>query len=259
MTPSHIAIIEDDADMRTLLGHCLTTGGYRVTALADAGGLEEAVGSGEVDLFMIDIGLPGTDGLTVTQRIRQYSDVPIIIVSGRGDLADRVVGLELGADDYITKPFESREVQARVKSVLRRHSGQMRPVRPDSQNSNHLYEFGKWILDATAHSLQDAEGQAVNLTSGEYKLLETLVTRANRVLTRDQLMDACYGNNSPAFDRTIDVCMGRLRKKLHDDPRAPQLIRTVRNFGYMFAARVTQRRLDRGAGLMGAMAGFCAS
>jgi DNA-binding response OmpR family regulator len=258
MTASHIAIVEDDPDMRALLGHCLTTSGYRVTGLADAGGIEEVVRSGDVDLFIIDIGLPGTDGLTVTQRIRQHSDVSIIIVSGRSDLTDRVVGLELGADDYITKPFESREVQARVKSVLRRHPGATRPVRPDTEH-NHLYEFGEWVLDPTSHSLQDTQGHPVNLTSGEYKLLEALVTRANRVLTRDQLMDACYGNNSPAFDRTIDVCMGRLRKKLHDDPRAPQLIRTIRNFGYMFAARVTRRRSDGGSGLVGAMAGFCAS
>lgn len=258
MTTSHIAIVEDDADMRALLGHCLTTSGHRVTALADAAGIEEVVRSGQVDLFILDIGLPGTDGLTITQRIRQHSDVAIIIVSGRGDLTDRVVGLEIGADDYITKPFEAREVQARVKSVLRRHPDAARLVLPDNQ-SGHLYEFGGWMLDPTSHSLQDADGQPVNLTSGEYKLLETLVTRANRVLTRDQLMDACYGNNSPAFDRTVDVCMGRLRRKLHDDPRAPHLIRTVRNFGYMFTASVTRRRSDRGTGLLGAMSEFGAS
>jgi DNA-binding response OmpR family regulator len=255
MTTSHIAIVEDDPDMRALLSHCLISNGYRVTALENASGIEEVVRSGGVDLFILDIGLPGADGLTVTQAIRHHSDVSIIIVSGRGDLADRVVGLEVGADDYITKPFEPREVQARVKSVLRRHPS----AAISESQSSHVYEFGDWILNPASHSLRDTQGHPVELTSGEYKLLETMVMRPNRVLTRDQLMDACYGNNSPAFDRTIDVCMGRLRKKLKDDPRNFKMIRTVRNFGYMFAAPVIHRRSDRGVGLQAAAARFCAS
>ena len=240
MSTSHIAIVEDDQDMRALLSHCLTTYGYRVTALENAAGIEDALRSSQVDLFILDIGLPDTDGLTLTQRIRQQSDVAIIIVSGRGDLADRVVGLEIGADDYITKPFEPREIQARVKSVLRRRPREVGSAIRESEPAQ-VFEFGDWVLDPASRSVADTAGCAVDLTSGEYKLLEVMVSRSNRVLTRDQLMDACYGNNSPAFDRSIDVCVGRLRKKLHDDPRAPTLIRTVRNGGYMFAARVTRR------------------
>lgn len=253
MNTSHIAIVEDDQDMRALLSHCLVANGYRVTALENAAGIEDILRLSRIDLFILDIGLPGTDGLTLTQRIRQHSDVAIIIVSGRGDLADRVVGLEIGADDYITKPFEPREIQARVKSVLRRRPRSVELAIPESQASR-LFEFGDWVLDPASHCVADGAGRTIDLTSGEYKLLEVMVTRSNRVLTRDQLMDACYGNNSPAFDRSIDVCVGRLRKKLHDDPRAPKLIRTVRNGGYIFAARVTQRGPQAPAGFLGSIA-----
>ena len=253
VSTSHIAIIEDDQDMRALLRHCLTSYGYRVTALENAAGIEDVLRSSQVDLFILDIGLPGTDGLTLTQQIRQKSDVAIIIVSGRGDLADRVVGLEIGADDYITKPFEPREIQARVKSVLRRRPRDTEPTIRES-HEDHPFAFGDWVLDPASRSVADTAGRPVDLTSGEYKLLEAMVTRSNRVLTRDQLMDACYGNNSPAFDRSIDVCVGRLRKKLRDDPRAPTLIRTVRNGGYMFAARVTRGVQQAANGLARAIA-----
>jgi two-component system OmpR family response regulator len=173
------------------------------------------------------------------QKIRRTSDVAIIIVSGRGDLADRVVGLEIGADDYVTKPFEPREILARVRCVLRRGRRQGDTAAAPVE-AHDLYEFGNWRLDATAQALHDDSGHAVSLTSGEFRLLEAMVTRANRVLTRDQLMDICYGNNSPAFDRSIDVCVARLRRKLQDDPRNPAVIRTVRNGGYIFAARVAR-------------------
>lgn len=236
----HVTIVEDDPDVRALLARSLSSDGYRVTALESGAGIESVISSDTVDLVILDIGLPDIDGLTITQQIRRYSDVAIIIVSGRGDLADRVVGLEIGADDYITKPFEPREIQARVRSVLRRGRGQGDVAATPDNDAHRRFCVGNWTLDATGQSLHDAEGRPVGLTSGEYKMLEALVTRANRVLTRDQLMDACYGNNSPAFDRSVDVCIGRLRKKLQDDPRNPAIIRTVRNGGYLFAARITR-------------------
>jgi two-component system, OmpR family, response regulator len=234
----HVTIVEDDPDVRAILTRSLGADGYKVTALESGVGIEGVITSGPVDLIILDIGLPGIDGLTIAQQIRRHSNVAIIIVSGRGDLADRVVGLELGADDYITKPFEPREILARVRSVLRR--SQVQSDIAVTADTHIRYDFCNLVLDVSAQSLRDAEGRAINLTSGEFKLLETLVTRANRVLSRDQLMDACYGNNSPAFDRSIDVCVGRLRKKLQDDPRNPDIIRTVRNGGYIFAARVTR-------------------
>lgn len=234
----HVTIVEDDPDVRAILARSMSADGYKVTALESGAGIEGLITAGPVDLIILDIGLPGIDGLTIAQQIRRHSNVAIIIVSGRGDLTDRVVGLEIGADDYITKPFEPREILARVRSVLRRSSTQQGVV---VESDTHIcYDFCNLVLDVTAQSLRDAEGHPINLTSGEFKLLETLVTRANRVLSRDQLMDACYGNNSPAFDRSIDVCVGRLRKKLQDDPRNPDIIRTVRNGGYIFAARVTR-------------------
>ena len=237
----HVAIVEDDPDVRAVLARSLGADGYQVTALESGIGIEEAISANPVDLLILDIGLPDVDGLTLTQKIRRHSDVAIIIVSGRGDLADRVVGLEIGADDYITKPFEPREILARVRSVLRRGRHQERgDAAPPERRECH--GFGDWTLDATGQALYDGKGQPVGLTSGEFRLLETLVTRPNRVLSRDQIMDACYGGNSPAFDRSIDVCVGRLRKKLNDDPRNPAFIRTVRNGGYIFAAKVTRQQ-----------------
>ncbi len=234
----HVTIVEDDPDVRAVLARSLGADGYRVTELATGVGIEAALSAGPVDLVILDIGLPDIDGLTITQQIRRHSDVAIIIVSGRGDLADRIVGLEIGADDYITKPFEPREILARVRSVLRRGRRQAETVADVDRRLT--YGFGQWTLDASAQTLASVDGKAIALTSGEFKLLEAMVTRANRVLSRNQLMDACYGNNSPAFDRSIDVCVGRLRRKLKDDPRNPALIRTVRNGGYIFAARVAR-------------------
>jgi len=233
----HVTIVEDDPDVRALLAHSLGMNGYKVTALETGAEIENILTNNPADLVILDVGLPGMDGLTITQKIRRHSDVAIIIVSGRGDLADRVVGLEIGADDYVTKPFEPREFLARVRSVLRR--GHRQDAIPDLCG-HQTYTFGEWRLDTTAQALHGTTGQPVALTSGEFRLLEALVTRANRVLSRDQLMEACYGNNSPAFDRSIDVCVGRLRKKLHDDPRNPAIIRTVRNGGYIFSAKVAK-------------------
>ena len=233
----HVTIVEDDPDVRAILARSLGSDGYQVTALESGAGIEDVISANQVDLIIIDIGLPDIDGLTITQQIRRHSDVGIIIVSGRGDLADRVVGLEIGADDYVTKPFEPREMLARVRSVLRR--GRRQETVPHT-DGHQTYTFGEWKLDTTAQLLRDTTGQPLALTSGEFRLLEALVTRANRVLSRDQLMDVCYGNNSPAFDRSIDVCVGRLRKKLQDDPRNPAIIRTVRNGGYIFSAKVAR-------------------
>jgi two-component system OmpR family response regulator len=235
----HVTIVEDDPDVRALLAYSLGMDGYKVTALETGVGIEDSLTANPADLVILDVGLPGEDGLTITQKIRRHSDVAIIIVSGRGDLTDRVVGLEIGADDYITKPFEPREILARVRTVLRRGRRHADVSQPAS-NGHVVFKFGDWTLDVTAQALTDANGLQAILTSGEFRLLEALVTRAGRVLSRDQLMDACYGNDCPAFDRSIDVCVGRLRKKLLDNPRNPATIRTVRNGGYIFAARVTR-------------------
>jgi DNA-binding response OmpR family regulator len=234
----HVTIVEDDPDVRALLANSLGMNGYKVTALESGTEIENVLTASPADLVILDVGLPGMDGLTITQQIRRHSDVAIIIVSGRGDLADRVVGLEIGADDYVTKPFEPREILARVRSVLRR--GRTHGEAPQMDSGHVVFRFADWSFDVTSQALTGADGQPVPLTSGEFRLLEALVTRAGRVLSRDQLMDVCYGNDSPAFDRSIDVCVARLRKKLNDNPRNPATIRTVRNGGYIFAARVSR-------------------
>jgi two-component system, OmpR family, response regulator len=233
----NLVVVEDDPDIRALLERCLSADGYHVTSLPAAAGLDELLSAGDFALAIVDVGLPDADGLTVTRRIRQNHDLGIIIVSGRGDLTDRVVGLEIGADDYITKPFEPREVLARVRSVLRR--GERKAAGSTTDKPHRKYSFNGCIIDMTSQTLTDSEGHAVALTSGEYKLLETFVTHANRVLSRDQLLDYVCANDAPAFDRSIDVRIGRLRKKINDDPRQPTLIKTVRNSGYIFSGAVS--------------------
>ena len=234
----HLAIVEDDPDVRAVLQRSLSSDGYDVTALSTGVGLEDVLHAGPCDLVIVDVGLPGVDGLTLTRNIRALFDVGIIIVSGRGDLTDRVVGLELGADDYITKPFEPREILPRVRSVLRRGTRQRTPV-PAAAPPRRRLAFEGFVLDMTARALTDPCGRQVALTSGEYKLLEAFATHANRVLSRDQLLDLIYETATPAFDRSIDVRIGRVRRKLGDDPRNPRLIKTIRNDGYIFVGKVT--------------------
>jgi two-component system, OmpR family, response regulator len=233
----NLAIVEDDADIRALLERCLGADGYRVTSMPAAAGLDDVLAGGDIDLIIVDVGLPDADGLALTRRIRQDHDLGIIIVSGRGDLTDRIVGLEIGADDYITKPFEPREVLARVRSVLRR--AERRKPAKEAGEPRRRFAFNGWTIDLTSQSLVDADGAQVPLTSGEYKLLETFVTHANRVLSRDQLLDFVCANDAPAFDRSIDVRIGRLRRKMGDSSAKPSLIKTVRNAGYIFAGAVT--------------------
>lgn len=241
---NHLAIVEDDPDIRSILQRSLSADGYDVTALATGEGIEHILSASTFDLVIMDVGLPGVDGLTLMRKIREsFGDVGIIIVSGRGDLTDRVVGLELGADDYVTKPFEPREILARVRSVLRRNARTAtkpaQPPTPANTERRQVLSFDNWRLDLASHTLFDNNAMPVPLTSGEYKLLEAFVTHANRVLSRDQLLDLVYDGDNPAFDRSIDVRIGRVRKKLGDDPRNPRLIKTIRNDGYIFVGKVT--------------------
>lgn len=187
----------------------------------------------------MDVSLPDTDGFRLTSEIRKTHDLGIIILSARCDLMDRVAGLEMGADDYVIKPFEPREMLARVRSVLRR--SQPRAAAQPARAPFAIYAFDGWLVDISAHAVVGPNGVSVPLTSGEYQLLEAFVTHANRVLSRDQLIDLTCGSDSPAFDRSIDARIGRLRKKLNDHPREPRYIKTVRNGGYIFAPRVERR------------------
>jgi two-component system, OmpR family, response regulator len=236
--PGHLAIVDDDYDVRALLQKSLTADGYAVTAFSSSAGVEEMLARDPCDLILVDVGLPDIDGITLTRRLRERFDIGIIIISGHADLTDRIVGLEVGADDYVTKPFELKEVQARIRSVLRRQE-RAKLGAGAMPSGSERYRFGIWQLDTASRSLRDTDGNQVALTTGEYKLLETFVRRPNRVLSRAHLLDQVHDNDAPAFDRSIDVAIARLRRKLGDDSRNPQSIKTVRNDGYIFVAKVT--------------------
>lgn len=230
-----VVVVEDDPFVRATLVNTLTGAGYQVTALPSGDTVERVIESDQVSLAVIDLSLPDVDGLTLTRRLRERYDIGIIIVSGRGDTTDRVIGLEVGADDYLPKPFEPRELLARVKSVLRRFEARTQAT---EQARAQRFGFDGWVLDLAGMSLANPDAAPVYLTGGEFKLLEALVTHANRVLSRDRLMDLVHERDSPAFDRSIDMSIGRLRKKLGDSLEEPRFIKTVRNAGYAFVARV---------------------
>jgi DNA-binding response OmpR family regulator len=234
-TTSHILIVEDDAKVRLLLRRCFEGEGYRVT---EAGSGEEAVSrlsAGSFDLVTLDLNLPDGDGLAVGREIRARSEVPIIMVTGKGDTIDRVVGLELGADDYIAKPFHVREVLARVRAVLRRTGG--RPPTEAAVKDERL-AFEGWLLDVAKRELTSPSGEGCELTTSEFDLLKAFATHPKRVLSRDQIMDLLRGHDWNPVDRSIDNLVVRLRRKIEADPDRPRLIKTVRGAGYTFAADV---------------------
>ena len=232
----HILVVEDDFDVRALVQATLKRAGYRVTALPNGSKVAATLQASPVDLAVVDLQLPDMDGLDLTRLLRERHKIGVIILSGRGEATDRIVGLEVGADDYVAKPFEPRELVARVRSVLRRMevTAAQAPVEEDHK----IYTFEGWKLDGSALRLFDPKGEEVPLTTGEFKLLEAMVTRAGRVLQRDQLLDLVSTNDAPAFDRSIDVRVRRLRRKLGDDSKLPKLIKTIRNGGYVFVAKV---------------------
>ena len=212
----------------------LEDAGFDVETMNTGTGVIEAVGDKGIDLVIVDLGLPGIDGLTLTRTMKERSDVGVIILTGRGDTTEKIIGLEIGADDYVTKPFEARELLARVRSVLRRVDKNDGP----DEVASSSYRFAGWTLDVLVRSLTSAAGEVVDMSSGEFNLLRAFVEHPNRVLSRDQLLDLTHDTDTPAFDRSVDVQIARLRKKIEADPQNPQLIKTVRNAGYIFAAKV---------------------
>jgi len=240
----HILVVDDDKGIRSMLRRYLAAEGFRVSEAADGAALRAAFKEAEVDLVLLDLVMPGEDGLSLARDIRRHSSVPIIILTGKGDLIDRVVGLEAGADDYLTKPFHLREVLARIRSVLRRARAPAPPSaedKPAPPGAGEVLGFLGWELDLTRRELNPPSGARVPLTTGEFELLRAFARNANRVLTRDQLLDLVKGRSWSAFDRSIDTQVARLRRKIERDPGKPELIKTVRGAGYVFAAAVTAR------------------
>jgi DNA-binding response OmpR family regulator len=232
----HVLIVDDERDILDPLASYLSKNGFRVSKARDAGTAREIIAAHAIDIALIDIMMPGEDGLSLTGFIRATAKTPVILLTAKAEETDRIVGLELGADDYVTKPFSPRELVARIKAVLRRSSSD-RVTAPDAE----AFAIGDWVLRTGERELVGKDGSAVSLSTGEYNLLLAFVTHPRRVLTRDQLLDLSQGREMAAFERSIDNHISRLRKKLEADPREPKLIKTVWGGGYTLAADV--RRL----------------
>jgi two-component system OmpR family response regulator len=233
----HILIVDDDREIRDLLGRYLGKHGLRVTTAADGREMHRVLDGSRIDLIVLDLMLPGEDGLTLCRNLRAGSRIPIIMLTAMGEETDRIVGLEMGADDYLAKPFNSRELLARIKAVLRR--AELAPSAA-ADGGAAVLEFAGWTLDLEGRELQRPDGVMVPLSSGEYELLTAFATHPGRLLSRDQLLDLARGREAQPFDRSIDVQVSRLRRKIEADPQDPKLIKTVRNGGYSFTPSVRQ-------------------
>jgi two-component system phosphate regulon response regulator OmpR len=234
-TPT-VLVVDDDGDVRELLDEYLTEHGFDVASADSAAAARQRLAADPPAVVLLDVGLPGEDGLSLARHVREHHDIGIIIVSGAGDTLDRIIGLEVGADDYVAKPFDLRELKARVKSVLRRYQRQeaSSASAPTETDTPRHIRVGRHLLDLDSRRLFDDCGAEVTLTRMEFDLLEVLATRPNRPLTRDQLLNLTQNRDWDPLDRSIDIRIGRLRGKIEPDRTRPQVIRTVRGIGYMY-------------------------
>jgi len=233
----HLLLVDDERSIREPLAQFLTKQGFRITQVGDAEAARTRLAAYAIDLVILDIMMPGEDGLSLCRHIRETSNIPVILLTARTEETDRIVGLEMGADDYVVKPFSPRELAARAKVILRRAaSGGARQHAPEAGS----YAFAGWVLKSGERTLIDREGVSLPLSTGEYNLLLALVQRPRQVLTRDQLLDLTQGREAAAFDRAIDNQVSRLRKKIEGDAKVPELIKTVWGGGYTLAAEVTR-------------------
>lgn len=234
----HILIVDDDREIRELVGNYLKKNGLRTTVVADGRQMRSFLESTPVDLIVLDIMMPGDDGLLLCRELRtgKHKSTPVLMLTARSDETDRIIGLEMGADDYLVKPFAARELLARINAVLRRT--RMLPPNLIVTEAGRMLAFGKWKLDTTARHLLDAQGTVVTLSGAEYRLLRTFLDHPQRVLSRDQLLNLTQGRDADLFDRSIDLLVSRLRQRLADDARDPAYIKTVRNEGYVFTYAV---------------------
>ena len=233
---AHILVVDDEPEICELLRRYLVTQGYQVSTAEGGVAMRRVMAEADVDLVLLDLGLPGEDGLALMRSLREHSSVAVIVVTGRGEQVDRIVGLEVGADDYVTKPFDVRELAARVRSVLRRTLEKVDRAESDTQPG--VVGFAGWTLDLVARRLHSRQGKPVDLTTGEFELLATFVKSPGRVFSRDELLEATRNREAGPFDRTIDVQVGRLRRKIEVDPQRPELIKSVRGAGYVFTPRL---------------------
>lgn len=236
VTGASILVVDDDAQIRLLVANLLRDSGFRVTTARDARSFREALGGDGIDLVILDLMLPGASGLDLCKELRRSSTLPVIILSARGAETDRVVGLEIGADDYISKPFSARELVARVNALLRRANN----ATPTAANGGLLL-FDGWALDTRRRELQNPQGVVIDLSTGEYDMLLSFLEAPQRVLSRDQLMDAAKNKSANGYDRAIDIQVSRLRRKIDTNEEGQAMIKTVRGTGYMFVPAVDRR------------------
>lgn len=246
MQPSpHLLIVDDDREIRELLSRFLRKHGFRISVAADGREMQRLLRDAAIDLVVLDLMLPGEDGLVLCRRLRAVSGLPVIMLTAMGEEVDRIVGLEMGADDYVAKPFSPRELLARIRAVLRRSAGPSRPPAATAADAAasagqpaRVARFAGFRLDLDSRELLSPDGVLVPLSSGEFALLAAFAGHPQRVLSREQLLDLARGRDAQPFDRSIDVQVSRLRRKIEPDPREPALIKTVRGGGYLFAAKV---------------------
>jgi two-component system, OmpR family, response regulator len=234
----HVLIVDDDREIRELVAGYLKKNGLRVTVVADGRQMRAFLDADRADLIILDIMMPGDDGLVLCRELRagRHKAVPILMLTSRSDETDRIVGLEMGADDYLVKPFAARELLARIKAILRRT--RMLPPNLQVSEAGQVLAFGAWRLDTAARHLLDTEGTVVALSGAEYRLLRIFLDHPQRVLSRDQLLNLTQGREAELFDRSIDLLVSRVRQRLRDDAREPAYIKTVRNEGYVLALPV---------------------
>lgn len=235
----HILVVDDDADITQLLAQYLSRFGFMAHTARDGDAMRSVLAAQPVDLVVLDVMLPGTDGLALARELRSRSRIPIIMLTARGDPYDRVIGLEMGADDYMSKPFEPRELVARIQTVLRRITSGQAPPPEESE----VVHFDGWQLHRMARHLVTPEGVVTPLSNAEFRLLCTFLSMPRRICSRDQLMEDARGRSMEVFERSIDLLVSRLRQKLGDDPREPRFIKTVRGAGYLFNVRHVQGRM----------------
>jgi two-component system OmpR family response regulator len=231
----HILVVDDDREIRDLLARFLVKHGLRVSTAKDGPEMMRLLSDRGIDLVVLDLMLPGEDGLSLCRRLRAQSELPVVMLTAMGEDTDRIVGLEMGADDYLPKPFNPRELLARIRAVLRRAQTLASTPAP----ADDCVRFDGWALDLAARRLISPAGEDVVLSTGEYELLRAFVTHPRRVLSRDQLLDLARGRSAVPFDRSIDIQVMRLRRKIEIDPKEPTLIKTVRGGGYVFSAEVS--------------------
>ncbi|WP_340110554.1 response regulator [Pikeienuella sp. HZG-20] len=235
----HILVVDDHREIRDSVTRYLERNGMRATAARDAADMDAKLATGRFDLIVLDVMMPGEDGLSVCRRLSAKGSAPILMLTALGEDTDRIVGLEIGADDYLGKPFNPRELLARIKAILRRAA---QPEPYAGELSGRRIAFAHWILDADSRLLTGEDGEKVDLTGAEFRLLTVMLERPRLVLTRDQLLDLTAGRSASIFDRTIDNQISRLRRKIEPDPARPRLITTVRGGGYCLVADVEEAR-----------------